>query len=159
VALAYIAAERICWMAADRINLKKSHSDTVSQTDDDESLAVAAQDNSTAFAELYQRNQHRAYRYVLVRVGNVPDAEDLTAQIFTAALDNISAQASREQQYKCQQVVASSGQQLPGQTFRNRLPTRHSACSASISSRKVRMIISVHGGLTNLPVTGTRSSW
>ena len=38
------------------------------------------------FAELYRSHVSRVYRYALARVGNVADAQDLTAQTFTAAL-------------------------------------------------------------------------
>jgi RNA polymerase sigma-70 factor, ECF subfamily len=82
-------------MTTDLITLANGHSDMVSQAEDDERLAVAARTDSAAFAELYQRYQHRVYRYALVRVGSVPDAEDLTAQIFTAALENIRSYQGR----------------------------------------------------------------
>ncbi len=43
----------------------------------------------TAFAELYRRHVTFVYRYLLARVGNVPDAQDLTTQTFMAALEGI----------------------------------------------------------------------
>lgn len=42
-----------------------------------------------AFAELYRRYVSRIYRYALARLGNVEDAQDLTAQTFTAALHGL----------------------------------------------------------------------
>jgi RNA polymerase sigma-70 factor (ECF subfamily) len=42
------------------------------------------------FAELYRHNVTRIYRYALSRVGNVDDAQDLTAQTFAAALRGFS---------------------------------------------------------------------
>lgn len=39
-----------------------------------------------AFAELYRRHLDRIYRYVLIRVGEVQDAQDITAQTFLSAL-------------------------------------------------------------------------
>lgn len=43
----------------------------------------------TAFAELYRRHVDRIYRYLLARVGDENDAQDLTAQTFLAALEAI----------------------------------------------------------------------
>jgi RNA polymerase sigma-70 factor (ECF subfamily) len=47
------------------------------------------QHEAAAFAELYRRYVGRIYRYALSRVGNPDDAQDLTAQTFTAALQNV----------------------------------------------------------------------
>jgi len=58
----------------------------------DESLAQSAaqnKDNSNAFSVLYQRYCIRVYRYQMARCGNAADAEDLCAQTFLAALENI----------------------------------------------------------------------
>lgn len=44
---------------------------------------------------LYRRHLHRVYSYVLSRVANVQDAEDLTAQTFTAALQGIGVYEDR----------------------------------------------------------------
>lgn len=54
--------------------------------DDDQALVQQAQLNKEAFAELYQRHATRVYRYLLARVGDVDDAEDLTSQTFMAAM-------------------------------------------------------------------------
>jgi RNA polymerase sigma-70 factor, ECF subfamily len=58
---------------------------------DDNLLAQAAQHDSDAFAELYQRHLTRVYRYLLVQVGDVHQAQDLTAQTFLAAFENIAS--------------------------------------------------------------------
>ncbi len=55
----------------------------------DESLAQVAKHSSAAFAELYRRNLKAVYRYHFSRVGNIHDAQDLTAQTFLAAQEAI----------------------------------------------------------------------
>jgi len=69
-------------------------------TDPDAPLARAARRDADAFAELYRRHVDRVYRYLLSRVGNVQDAQDLTAQTFTAAFEGIG-------QYNGQGVFAA----------------------------------------------------
>ncbi len=56
---------------------------------DDETLAQRARQERGAFAALYQRYHLRVYRYQLARCGRAADAEDLCAQTFLAALENI----------------------------------------------------------------------
>ncbi len=53
--------------------------------DEDEMLAHRASHDPDAFALLYQRYLNRVYRYLLSRVGDDQDAQDLTAQTFLAA--------------------------------------------------------------------------
>lgn len=57
--------------------------------EDDTALVRQAQQNLNAFTDLYERHVQRVYRYLLVRVGNVPDAQDLTSQTFIAAMENL----------------------------------------------------------------------
>jgi RNA polymerase sigma-70 factor, ECF subfamily len=57
----------------------------------DEELAYEARQRSAAFAELYQRHLKAVYRYHFSRVGNVHDAQDLTAQTFLAAQESIAS--------------------------------------------------------------------
>lgn len=61
------------------------------QSLDEVSLIQQAQRSPTAFAELYHRHLDSVYRYLLARVGNVQDAEDLTSQTFLAALEQLAA--------------------------------------------------------------------
>lgn len=44
-----------------------------------------------AFAGLYQRYATQVYRYLLVRVGSVPEAQDLTSQTFMAAMQGLKS--------------------------------------------------------------------
>lgn len=57
----------------------------------DEALAQVAPHDSAAFAQRYRRNLKAVYRYQLSRVGNVHDAQDLTAQTFLAAQEAIAS--------------------------------------------------------------------
>ena len=49
----------------------------------------AARRDSEAFAALYRRYLNPLYRYLLRRSNGVHDAEDLTAQVFTEALEGL----------------------------------------------------------------------
>jgi RNA polymerase sigma-70 factor (ECF subfamily) len=59
-------------------------------TEDDAVLVREAKRDLSAFASLYQRYADRVYRYLLVRVNNVHDAQDLTSQTFIAAMENLA---------------------------------------------------------------------
>ena len=48
----------------------------MTQDDDDRLRVEAAQSNPARFDELYQRNFHRVYAYVVRRVGDRSQAED-----------------------------------------------------------------------------------
>jgi len=59
-------------------------------TDNDDRLQIeAAQQNPASFDQLYERNFHRVYAYVVRRVGDRHQAEDLTAEVFQEALVGI----------------------------------------------------------------------
>ena len=58
-----------------------------SRTLDELTLVRAAQTDAQAFGALYDRYVQRVYRYCYYRTSSAPDAEDLTAQIFLAALE------------------------------------------------------------------------
>ena len=62
---------------------------TQTREQDETDLAQQAVRDVEAFAELYRRHMTRVYRYHIVHVGNVRDAEDLTSQTFIAALEGI----------------------------------------------------------------------
>lgn len=63
----------------------------------DDALPVEhARRNPDAFGVLYRRYLTPLYRYLYRRLGNTHDAEDLTAQVFTEALEGLVAQRYRE---------------------------------------------------------------
>jgi len=61
----------------------------LASADEDASLAKAARRDPAAFAALYRRYVTPIYRYIYSRLGNVADAEDLTARVFTEALEGL----------------------------------------------------------------------
>lgn len=61
------------------------------QSRNDEALVREATENPAAFATLYRRHVIHVYRYLLARVGDEQDAQDLTAQTFLAALEGIAS--------------------------------------------------------------------
>ena len=56
---------------------------------DERLLIEAAQKDPARFAELYENNFERVYAYVVRRVGNRAETEDLTAEVFHQALANL----------------------------------------------------------------------
>ena len=63
--------------------------------EDEAKLVERARTDSTAFGQLYERYVDRVYSYILYRVGNVQDAEDLTARTFYRALDKLDTYEDR----------------------------------------------------------------
>jgi RNA polymerase sigma-70 factor (ECF subfamily) len=62
---------------------------------DDAALVKRARSDTDAFAVLYRRYLTPLYRYLYRRLGNDRDAEDLTAQVFTEALEGLAAYRER----------------------------------------------------------------
>ena len=59
---------------------------------DEESLVRRAQQrDQEAFSRLYEENFDKIYRYVVLRIGNRAEAEDMTQQVFVNALESISS--------------------------------------------------------------------
>ena len=56
---------------------------------DERLLIEAAQQDPACFADLYEINFARVYAYVVKRVGNRTDTEDLTSEVFHQALANL----------------------------------------------------------------------
>ncbi|MHB0875122.1 MAG: RNA polymerase sigma factor [Anaerolineae bacterium] len=56
---------------------------------DDAGMVRAARTDAAAFAPLYRHYVTPVYRYVYSHVGNAADAEDLTAVVFTQALQQL----------------------------------------------------------------------
>jgi len=54
---------------------------------DDDILAKCACQDPYAYAQLYDRYLKQVYRYFLLRLGQQQEAEDLTSQVFLAALE------------------------------------------------------------------------
>lgn len=67
----------------------------MNETLSDDALVEMAKCDVEAFAMLYRRHLHPVYSYLLSRVGNVHDAQDLTTQTFVAALNGIVAYQPR----------------------------------------------------------------
>ena len=62
----------------------------------EESLVLASQQGDlSAFAGIYDAHYTRVYRYVLVRVGNTAEAEDLAGEVFLRALESLSSYKQR----------------------------------------------------------------
>jgi RNA polymerase sigma-70 factor, ECF subfamily len=59
------------------------------QAADERLLIEAAQQDPARFAELYENHFERVYAYVVRRVGNRAETEDLTAEVFHHALANL----------------------------------------------------------------------
>jgi RNA polymerase sigma-70 factor (ECF subfamily) len=57
---------------------------------DERPLIEAAQKDPSRFAELYEENFERVYAFVLRRVRDRRDAEDITGDVFQQALANLS---------------------------------------------------------------------
>ena len=58
----------------------------------EERLVRSAQaGDDRAFETLYEEYFDKVYRYIVVRVGNQPDAEDLTEEVFLKALEAIGS--------------------------------------------------------------------
>ena len=58
-------------------------------------LVRAAESDPAAFASLYRRYVAPIYRYLYWRLGHAADAEDVTAQVFTEALERLSGYRER----------------------------------------------------------------
>ena len=56
---------------------------------DERLLIEAAQKDPARFAELYENNFERVYAYVVRRVGDRAETEDLTSEVFHHALANL----------------------------------------------------------------------
>ena len=51
----------------------------------------AKQRDQGAFAKLYEEHFDKIYRYVVLRIGDKAEAEDMTQQVFVKALQSISS--------------------------------------------------------------------
>ena len=59
---------------------------------DEESLVRRAQQRDpAALTQLYEENFDRIYRYIVLKIGDRTEAEDMTQQVFLNALKSISS--------------------------------------------------------------------
>jgi RNA polymerase sigma-70 factor (ECF subfamily) len=58
---------------------------------EESALVQRARQSPQAFAELYDQHMTSVYRYLLAKVGDVQDAEDLTSQTFMEALEHLGS--------------------------------------------------------------------
>ena len=63
--------------------------------EEDHALVRLAQNDLGAFSALYQKYASQVFRYLLVRVGNREDAQDLTSQTFLAAMERLHTYRSQ----------------------------------------------------------------
>jgi len=70
---------------------RESRSNFYSPIDIEVARLEAARTDPSAFSELYHRYVTPVYRYLLRRVGNQAEAEDLTAQVFIEVLEGLVA--------------------------------------------------------------------
>ena len=76
------------------ISLSRNNADLA--VEDEAALVEAARHDPQAFAALYRRYLTPVYRYLLHRLNDVHDAEDLSAQVFVEALEGLAAYRYRE---------------------------------------------------------------
>lgn len=62
---------------------------------EEELIRRAKEHDVQAWAEIYEQNFDRVYRYILIRVGNVMEAEDLAEQVFLKALQSMHSYSWR----------------------------------------------------------------
>ena len=112
---------------------------------EDRFLIEAAQKDPSRFAELYELNFHRVYAYVLRRVHNRVDAQDLTAHVFQQALANLGKFTWRG---------------APFSTWLYRIASNAIADQARKKSREVAdegHLVSTNPGTTDLELTDRRA--
>jgi RNA polymerase sigma-70 factor (ECF subfamily) len=68
--------------------MKNINSSLPKQPSQEDILVARAREDLAAFAGLYDLYVQPVYRYLLSKLGNVQDAEDLTGQTFLAAIQN-----------------------------------------------------------------------
>lgn len=66
-----------------------------SLTENEDLLIRRAKHDAEAFGELYERYVDRIYNYIFYRVGDVAEAEDLTAHVFYQALGHLNSYKAR----------------------------------------------------------------
>jgi RNA polymerase sigma-70 factor (ECF subfamily) len=91
-------------------------------------LVEASQKDSRRFAELYERYFNRVYAFALTRTGNRAAAEDVTADTFRRALQNLAKFEWRDVPFSAwlfriaANAAADLSRRAPRQTYLNDLP-------------------------------------
>jgi RNA polymerase sigma-70 factor (ECF subfamily) len=91
-------------------------------------LVEASQKDSRRFAELYERYFNRVYAFALTRTGNRAAAEDVTAETFRRALQNLAKFEWRDVPFSAwlfriaANAAADLSRRAPRQTSLNDLP-------------------------------------
>ena len=67
----------------------QDNSPAAPDTNEGETIARAAEGDTEAFTQLYERYVNRIYNYIFYRTGNPHEAEDLTSRVFYRALHHI----------------------------------------------------------------------
>ena len=75
---------------------------------DERLLIEAAQRDPACFADLYEINFERVYAYVMRKVGNRAESEDLTSEVFHQALANLKRFEWRDS--VCGVVISDCGE-------------------------------------------------
>jgi RNA polymerase sigma factor (sigma-70 family) len=81
-------------------------------------LRVVDEDHYSGWDEIYLDNAVRVYRLMYAKVGNRPDAEDLTTEVFLAALGPLRTAASRGE---IRAYLAATARTVLARYWRNRL--------------------------------------
>jgi len=71
-----------------------------SQPSNDGQLVARAKRDGDAFAELYRRHYDEIFRYCVHRTFDRGDAEDITAAVFTKAVENIGGFRGSDRQFR-----------------------------------------------------------
>jgi RNA polymerase sigma-70 factor (ECF subfamily) len=75
--------------------VKLASSDIVSNSEDERPLVEAARHDPAAFSRLYHRYVSLVYRYLYKLAENQTEAEDLTSQVFTEAMEGLARYQER----------------------------------------------------------------
>jgi len=65
------------------------HTNAINEESDEKSLVIAAKQNPKEFSGLYLKYVKRVFQYSYSRIGNLQEAEDITAQTFLAAFTTL----------------------------------------------------------------------
>jgi RNA polymerase sigma-70 factor (ECF subfamily) len=84
-----VTSLRFCRYSCVRLLRAENSLKALKKEADERLLIEAAQNDPACFAELYEINFERVYAYVVKRVGDRTETEDLTAEVFHQALANL----------------------------------------------------------------------